>query len=122
MKKTYTHIAIGLLSFVPGIVFAQEQSIGGLVEYFTGFINDIIGLLSGIAFLVFLWGLVKFIYRADSEEGRRAGKSQMVWGIIGLFVLLSIWGIVSFFQLSIFNGTPDNVLDAGGGSSQQQFQ
>ena len=112
MKHTrkIIYIGMGTLLMIPVGVFAAE-SIGGLISEFTGLINDLIGLLSGIAFLVFIWGLVKFIYNAGSEEGRREGKNRMVWGIVGLFVLLSIWGIVSFFQESIFGGTPDSVLN-----------
>ncbi|MFO0718810.1 MAG: hypothetical protein U0522_02175 [Candidatus Paceibacterota bacterium] len=62
----------------------------------------IIPLLAGLALLAFFWGLAKFIYNAGSESAREDAKNVMFWGIIGLFVMFSIWGIVSFFTQDFF--------------------
>jgi hypothetical protein len=45
---------------------------------------------------MFVWGVVKFFFiNADEEAKRAQGKQYMIWGIIALAVMLSIWGLVS---------------------------
>lgn len=68
-------------------------------------------ILAGLALLYFFWGLIKFIVRAGDEEGRKEGKKAMMWGIMALFVMVSIWGIVtllqSAFALEEFEGSKE---------------
>lgn len=58
-------------------------------------------LVSSLALLVFLWGLVKFISQAGDPEAVKSGKSIMIWGVVALFVMVSIWGIVNFIQVAL---------------------
>lgn len=54
----------------------------------------------GISVIVFLWGIFKFITaEGDNKQG---GRELMFWGIIGLFVMVSVWGLVAVLQ-STFN-------------------
>lgn len=46
------------------------------------------------ALLAFIWGLSMFIMGSGSEEKVADGKMIMKWGIIGLFVMFSIWAIM----------------------------
>lgn len=62
----------------------------------------LIPLLAAAALLVFFWGIVKFIRHAGSEDVREDAKNTMFWGLIGLFVMVSIWGIVIFFYQDLF--------------------
>lgn len=57
-------------------------------------INPFIFLLFAIGFLVFLWGIMQFIWKADSEDGRKTGRDHMIWGIIGMFIMVAAWGII----------------------------
>jgi hypothetical protein len=65
---------------------------------------DLVGLATGIlaalALLVFFWGLVKYIAKADDPKEKEAGKNTMIWGVIALFVMFSVFGLVSFLQAS----------------------
>ena len=60
-----------------------------------GILNPLIVLLLAIAFLVFFWGLFQFIQNADSEEGRETGKRTIVWGIVGIVIMISAYGILA---------------------------
>jgi hypothetical protein len=51
-------------------------------------------LVAGLALLFFLWGVVQFVFKADSDKAREEGKERMIWGVIALFVIVSTWGIV----------------------------
>lgn len=72
-----------------------------LVGVFIGLIARILPVLSALAFLVFIWGLVKFIRNAGDEKAVKDGKKLMVWGLIALFVMVSFLSIISFFYTDI---------------------
>ncbi len=61
-------------------------------------VNPLIGLLIAIAVVWFMWGLVQFIWGAQSEEGREKGKSNMIWGIVGLFIMVAVFGILALLM------------------------
>lgn len=54
----------------------------------------IIPLLFTISFLLFLWGMVRYIRGSDDVKQREENKKFIYWGIIGLTVMVSVWGIV----------------------------
>jgi len=64
--------------------------------YITSIINDsIIPLIFAVATVMFVWGIVQFfILNADEEKKREQGKQFIIWGIIALAVMLSVWGLV----------------------------
>lgn len=57
-------------------------------------IKTVVPLLFSIATVAFIWGIIQYFLNPDNEEKRKTGKSYMLWGIIGLFVMLSMWGLV----------------------------
>ena len=65
-------------------------------------INPAIALVFAAGFFLFLWGCVQFLWNLDSGE-QSEGKSHMIWGVVGMFIMVSVWGIlgliVSTFQL-----------------------
>ncbi len=58
-------------------------------------VNPIILLLVAVALLVFLWGVLEFVGHSDSEEARTKGGRHILWGIVGLAIMLSAFGIVN---------------------------
>ncbi len=58
----------------------------------------IIPFLGVVAFLVFVLGVAKFIRSAGNEKEVKDSKDLLIWGVIGLFVLVTVWGIVSFLR------------------------
>ena len=75
----------------------MPQTFSDLVNIFVRLISLALPVVSALAFLVFLWGLIKFIYRAGGDEKAvEEGKSLMIWGLIALFILLSFRAILYF--------------------------
>jgi hypothetical protein len=71
---------------------------GDLINIFVSLLRATLPVLFGLAMLAFIWGLVKFISRVGGDEKAvTEGKSFMIWSVIALFVLVSIWGILQFF-------------------------
>ncbi len=54
----------------------------------------VIPLIFALAFLFFLWGMVQYIRNADNEKKREESKKFIYYGIIGLTVMVGVWGIV----------------------------
>lgn len=79
--------------------------------------NIIVPVLFAVAFIVFLWGAFNtFIVGATDEEVKEKGKSLMLWGLIGFFVMVSVWGLVNILTGTISFGNNSGVTQpkAGG--------
>ena len=53
-------------------------------------VNTLVPIAFTAALLFFFWGLAKFILNPDERE---SGRNLMIWGVIALFVIASVWGI-----------------------------
>jgi len=82
----------------------------GLLSKLSVLIAAVIPSIMALTVLVIVWGIFRYIASGDEEEKREEGKKFVVYGIIGLFIMVSIWGLVNLlrgtFQLS---ATPANV-------------
>lgn len=95
MKKTA--LLSAALFAAPFVAFAQTTAASGLmglVNLAGTVINAVIPLLIGAAIVVFFWGLVKYILN-------RKNKDILYMGIIALFVMVSVWGIVRIMQSTL---------------------
>jgi uncharacterized membrane protein YidH (DUF202 family) len=111
MSKNLRYIIL-VSFFLP--LFAHAVGMNGLdsvFDYFIDIFTTLVPLIMGIAVLVFLWGLVKFIARADDERERESGKQLIIWGMIALFVMVSLWSIVGFVQESLLPGSGASLGD-----------
>jgi len=71
----------------------------------TGIINwascllykTLIPLLFALGTAGFIWGVIQFYLNPNNEEARKKGKSFITGGLIALFVMVSMWGIVKIF-------------------------
>ncbi len=117
MKKAI--IASSLL--LPAVSFAQNYDVGslqGIVDAIQGILNLIFPVLLAIAVFVIAWGIFKFILNAGDEEARKSGRSFILWGVVGVFLMLSIWGLVNIlvgtFSLDNTAITPPELLPGAG--------
>lgn len=69
-----------------------------------GILRPLIPLLVGLAVVMFVYGVLIFMF-SEGGEKKEEGKQYMLWGIIGIFVMVSVWGLVSIlvgvFQLNV---------------------
>ena len=99
------HILAGFLLLVaPVFVSAQnnvlihggDETISSFACQAIDILNIVIGVLTTLAVFIFLWGLAKYVFQADQQEAIKQAKFLMTWGILALFVLVTIWGILQF--------------------------
>ena len=64
----------------------------GVVDFFLGLIRASIPILISISVIVFVWGVFRYVI-AEGED-KKKGRDVMMYGIIGLFVMVSVWGLV----------------------------
>lgn len=108
-KVSYALAAAALLA--PSIAFAQVgfdqgSQFSTTLRNLLGLINTtILPLLVAIAVAIFFYGIVKYIF-STAQEGKAGSLAIVRAGLIGLVVMLSLWGIVFFISASLgINGT-----------------
>ncbi|MBP6883736.1 MAG: hypothetical protein KBC06_00690 [Candidatus Pacebacteria bacterium] len=72
-------------------------------------VNPIITLLFALALVYFLYGVFQFISNGDNEEAKTTGKMHMVWGIIGLTIMMGVFAIMNLIlnTLKVDGITPE---------------
>ncbi len=103
MRTKISLLSLGL--FAPFFAFAQTGSLMSILILalrITSALGTIFGMLAVAAFF---YGLARFILAAGDPKKIVEGKNAMIYGIIALFVLVSIVGIISFFQRSLGTDT-----------------
>ena len=96
MKKV---ILLAVVALVPFLASAEAlDNVSGLLTEFGNLVNSAIPVLIAVAVLGFFWGLVKFIFAQSNEEKKADAKKVMVWSLIALVVMVSVWGLVAWVQ------------------------
>ena len=66
-----------------------------VLERFVRFIIDpAIALRFTAGFLLFLWGIVVFIYNLREGADYKPGLQHMIWGLVGMLIMMSVYGII----------------------------
>ncbi len=88
----------------PVLAFAQTRvtDLKGLICLLTDLVRTATPLAMGLALLAFIWGLANFILRAGDPKKVEEGKQIMLWGVIALFVLGSLGGIIEVLGSTVF--------------------
>ncbi len=112
---------IGAVSvLLPSLALAQAGTIynfSTLINRLDNVINLVIPFIVGLAVLVIIYGIFSFISSAGDEEKRATAKQFIIWGIIGVFVMLSVWGLVSILVNSFdLNGAGAQAAASGSGT------
>ena len=113
MRSRLTVIASALPAlgvFVP--LVASAATLTDTLVFFSQFLNGVIGLFITLAIVVFFWGLIKYLWSMGSEDAHE-GLKIMFWGIIAIFVMVSIWGIIRLLQNTLRVTSTDPIIPKG---------
>ncbi len=64
-------------------------------------LDPIIGLLWFLALAYFFYGLFEFIRHADDSGARETGRQHLIWGVIGLFIMTGVFGLIRLVCYSV---------------------
>ena len=112
MKKALSYVSLTLAAFaLPLVSFAAVNNVSDVGSFIINTINNVlVPVIFALAFIVFLWGaFTTFILGASEEEAKERGKHLMLYGLIGFFVMVSIWGLVNIMTGSIGFGNSSGV-------------
>lgn len=75
---------------------APIAAVSNLVNSISAFIlKPLIYLMFAVATLVFVWGVQGFVGAADDAEARAKGSQQMIWGVLGMAIMLAAAALVT---------------------------
>jgi TRAP-type mannitol/chloroaromatic compound transport system permease small subunit len=99
-------IFLALLLVTPSFSFAAHVvghsatgGLSGVIDTATGLANQLYSLVFVLIILAFAWGVLVFVFK--SGEDSTEGKNMMIWSIVALFVLVSVWGIIGILQKTV---------------------
>jgi hypothetical protein len=107
MKKKLI-VLFGFMALAP-LAFAQAASssfcssaqfsslsggLGNILCKIGDILNAIIPILVVLGVLYFIWGVITYMIGSD-EEAKKAGRDRIIFGIIGLAVIVAMWGLVN---------------------------
>ena len=61
------------------------------------FLNAVVPVLIALAVVYFVWGVVTYVISND-EEAKKTGRDRIIYGIIGLAVIIGMWGLVNLLR------------------------
>ncbi len=110
MKKNY-YLGLSAATLLPFMALAQGGTpLETLLDTVKRVVDIIIPILMALAVLVFLYGIVKYITASGDAEGQKEARGYIIYGLIGIFVLVAFWGIVAFIAgtlgVTVGGGTP----------------
>lgn len=106
MKKLFLFFCILFPLSASAFAFPDLRTLAGELAQVLEIVLNILGAL---AFVAFWWGVAKFILAAGDSKTITEGKQFMLYGVLALFILISIRGILlfSFTQFGFGNEIPD---------------
>ena len=87
-------LASALIDFIETLLGVQGAT-STLQSRFKTAVNEIIGIIFALATVYFFWGVAEFVRAAGDQKKLEEGKKHMVWGIIGIVIMVGAWAIIN---------------------------
>lgn len=108
MKKILRAAALSTLLF-PALALAAPKDFKALAELLADLIGGATVVMMVFGLVMYLWGMAVNIPEFGDEKGAEKRKSYFFWGIIVLFLMISIWGILQLLENTLFGTTVRSV-------------
>lgn len=99
---------LALLLFMPLVTAAAPRTFSDLANQTVGIINAAIGATIILGLVIYFYGIASGVAKLQSG-GVEELRTRIVWGLVAIFVMVSVWGIVGLIRNTLFGG------GAGGG-------
>jgi uncharacterized membrane-anchored protein len=70
-------------------------------KFFSLVVDPVIRLLFAAAVAYFIFGVFKYIRKADDSDAHIEGGNHILWGTVGLAIMFSVWGIIALLKRTI---------------------
>jgi len=71
-------------------------------------LNAVIPVLIALGVIYFVWGVITYVISSD-EEAKTSGRNRIIYGIIGLAVIIGLWGLVNILKNTFGLGNIENI-------------
>ena len=97
------------MSAIPVVTFAQgtPQTLSDLAALVIKLFSAGIVVILAFALVIYFYGIM-YNMSTFTEGNPEKMRAYFFWGIIVLFVMVSIWGIINLLSQTVFNGPPPN--------------
>jgi hypothetical protein len=93
MNKRILLLPVSIIAFTP--LIASAVVVADIVQTLLDILQLVIPFLSAVAIAFFVYGVIKYITAAGDVEKQKSAKGYILYGIIGLFVLVAFWALVT---------------------------
>lgn len=113
---SFLFIVFPLFSLADGIP-AKPENFSGIVCLMAKLALDFVPLVIALAVVFLIQELIKYVANGDNEEKRAEGTKMMIYGVVGLFFMVGVWGVLTIFTNSfgMSFGIPQFKSDGSGG-------
>ena len=87
-----------------GNQISQITNVNGLFNKITGIGDMVIYLLIALAVVFIIWNIVIYFIKGSEEATRAKVGMQILWGIVGLAIIISLWGLVNILVTTFATG------------------
>ena len=108
------------MALVPMVAFADTScstatGLTGMICTINGILSSILPVLVALGVIYFVWGMVQY-FIGDGEEAKKNGRERIIYAIIGLAVIIGMWGLVNILTVTfgIANSTAPSGLNING--------
>ena len=105
-------IVSGLTLMFP--LAAAAATVADIIGRARSVVNLVIPLLASVAFAASLYGIMRFIASSGNEEKRSEAKKYVLYGLIGMFVIIAFWGILTVVANTFFKGSLGSPISISG--------
>jgi hypothetical protein len=77
---------------------ASALTVPEVQKFFDVIVNPIIQLIFAAAILYFVYGVFTYIRKSDESTSRVDGANHILWSTVGLFIMISVWGIINLIE------------------------
>lgn len=101
-------LLVGAAFALPMLASAQT-TLGSILTTVLNLLRAVVPILIVLAVIYFIVGVARYIMASGDEEAQKGARSMMIWGVIALFAIVSVWGLVAVLQ---------STFGVGGGAAQ----
>ena len=120
MKKHFIKASVVVGTLLPLAAFAQVPSVSGslvaittlqgIVQGIGAIINALLPIIFALAIVAFFYGIFQYVF-AHSIDGKKSGRNIMLWSLIAIFIMASLFGLIRLAQTSLGIDTAGGTLN-----------
>lgn len=88
------------IAFAQGLPSAPKNAAVNsiMAKVFEFVVYPLLALLTVVTLFYFTWGIVQMIMNPGDSESREKGRNHILWGVVGIFIMVSAFGIIQLIS------------------------